>query len=244
MPHPLLLAEDIAPLRVLLRLDALAPPPVAAPLGADALVLDLQTSLDDGRIALVEERLASWRDRALAPPLLARIRPLPETEAFTAALALSVRLEAEGVILQGVRSGADLQQLDTLLSVAELEAGRPRGSTAILAGLGDNGAGLLAGRDFAGKTDRLKGLVFDPVAFRDAAGIEGDASDTEKLARSLTVIAAMAAAVPAIEAVDRELCGEALGRHVLAARANGFAAVIVGGGREAETTRQAFGGNP
>ncbi|MBO9630701.1 MAG: hypothetical protein J7516_14875 [Shinella sp.] len=84
-----------------------------------------------------------------------------ETDTDIATLQKALTAGAAMIALAGCRTGADLQRLATLLSVAEAEVGCPEGSTSILA-MTD---GILpapgAREGLARKSRRLAGLVWD-----------------------------------------------------------------------------------
>lgn len=96
-----------------------------------------------------------------------------------------------GLAMRGCSGGQELARLDGRLAVAEAEAGREEGTTAVLAVL-DAPAALLALGSFVG-APRLAGLVLDGSAL---AALFGGLPET---ARLLIAAAAAAAGVPVFE---------------------------------------------
>lgn len=129
---------------------------------------------------------------------------------------------AQAALLRGVRAGADLGHLAALLAVAEARAGCADGATRIVAGI-TTARGLLELRSLVPATPRLAGLAWDADALGADLGASGVRDAEGRLlpplaqARSLILIAAAAAGVPAIDTssadegeVFRQACVEAL----------------------------------
>ncbi|UMY17258.1 aldolase/citrate lyase family protein [Methylobacterium organophilum] len=206
-----------------------APPRPDPAGGADVLLLDVSAHAPADLPAL-KARLCA---RPLGgPALFLRLGGLDDPD-------LGPRLDAlmpaapEGLVLPGLRRGADLADLGSRLAVAEAEHGRPDGATRILGWL-DNAAGLLAAGPLAGASPRLCALAWDPAALaaelgaapRDAAG-----ALIPPLAQARALLR-LAAAAAGVEAVDVGDDGTAFWA---AARRDGFGAgcVRVGGGADA-----------
>ncbi len=194
---------------------------------ADAVLLNLR---GEGHEAALRARamLSSLpRPSNGGIPLIGGLHPQDSNE-HAADVEAAVAAGAEAVALRGVRAGADLQRLDVVLSVAEAEQGRPMGSTAILAFIGDNPAGLLAAGSFAAMTPRLSMLGWHGGRLATALGQGPDADQTfGTLARSTTLMAAAAAGVAALDWMDPRLEGAALQRHLAGTAADGFAWVLI-----------------
>ncbi|MCV3737523.1 hypothetical protein OCK02_15005 [Rhizobium sp. TRM96647] len=136
-----------------------------------------------------------------------------------------VRLRPFALALMDCRSGADVQRLDVLLSVAEAVKGVEPGTTRILAWTD----GLLPApfdeAGFHGKSARLCGLVWDwrPLARLLGASRcrddHGCWTPTFAGARAATLMSAKAAGVSAYEVVEG---GSELSADCRHARADGF----------------------
>ena len=107
-----------------------------------------------------------------------------------------------GIVLSDAASGQDVARLDARLAVAEAEAGLMHGATRILAVAGSTPAALFAMDSFIGCSMRLSGLIHDPAALARSLGAE-EPSDLQRIARALTIAAAHAAGVVAIDGDDR-----------------------------------------
>lgn len=166
--------------------------------------------------------------RAAAPgrPVFVEIGPLAG-DATERELDALMAGGPDGVVLAG-GSGLDLQRLGAKLAVREAECGIARGRTLVLALPASRCAGLLDLATVPGAGPRLAGLGWDAEALASELGVDpGDAGQDLPaplaLARGLTVVAARAAGVPAIDTATR-LQGEALRAACRRARADGFAA--------------------
>ena len=150
----------------------------------------------------------------------------------------------DGVVLPGCRSGADVQHLGTKLSVREAELGIPDAATKIIAVGACDAAALLSMRSYAGSSPRLAGLAWDAERLATAFGIEREVSGKDlpaplALARTLTIVAASAAGVPAIDTASG-LNGKALASACLQARRDGFAAKFAAHAAQVPTIEAAF----
>ena len=113
----------------------------------------------------------------------------------------------DGIVLPGCRSGRDIQHLGGKLAVREAEAGLNDGATRVVAMLGTPISGLLDMNSLAGSSRRLAGITWNREALAAELGIDAEAGAELPaplaLARTLTVLAAAAAGVPAIDAACR-----------------------------------------
>lgn len=181
-----------------------------------------------------------------AGPLVLRLARFERCEEVEDDLAAALGACVDGILLAGVRSGADLQRLDALLSVLEVTGGRQRGETAIIAELGGDAAGILAAATLSDKTPRLAGIVFNAQALAaviNPAGRVSTGMAAVSTARGLTLLAAVAAGVPAIAVLsefdDPADCHAASS----AALGEGFSAVILGDARHVASALEALGGD-
>ncbi|WP_245259803.1 aldolase/citrate lyase family protein [Methylopila sp. 73B] len=138
---------------------------------------------------------------------------------------------AQAALLSGVRTGADLGHLAALLAVAEARMGRADGATRVVAEV-TTAHGLLELRSLVGATPRLAGLAWDADALRADLGAavlrnaEGRLLPPLAQARSLVLIAAAAAGVPAIDTSSSE-DGDAFRQECREALRDGFTAKLV-----------------
>jgi len=202
---------------------------------ADSLVLDLEDAVaaDRTEIArtMVLEYLRAHRDRAKTQ-LWVRINPLATPKAIPD-LAAIVAGAPDGIMLPKVTSAGDVVMLDHFLSALEAREGVAAGSIAILPVATETPAAVFALGSFAGCSPRLTGMTWGAEDLSAAVGAstnrgpDGDLEFTYKLARSLCLLAAVAADVQPIDTVSvnfRDL--DALKKESEAARRAGFTGKI------------------
>lgn len=141
------------------------------------------------------------------------------------------------LILAKCRTGAELQHLATLLSVAEAEEGHPEGSTSILALTDGILPAPLSPQRLAGKSGRLAGLVWDQRVLEETLNARphtqtGVWTTAFAAARAAVLLMAAAAGVPAYDSV-LELSGDLFKASCQQSRDDGFH------GRLAESEAQA-----
>ncbi|HVZ99039.1 MAG TPA: CoA ester lyase [Caulobacterales bacterium] len=201
--------------------------------GADALILDLEDSVAPARKQAAREMTAAYlqarpRNRR-SMQLWVRVNAL-ETEAALADLA-AVGAGADGVVLPKARGPEDVAQLGRRLDEAEADAGLARQTIKILPVATETPAAVFRLGDYAqAKLERLYGLTWGAEDLSAALGastnIDANAGGwafTYRLARSLTLLAAHAAGVAAIETLHADFQDEAgLRASSGAARAEGF----------------------
>ncbi len=132
----------------------------------------------------------------------------------------------------GALGRASVQQLSAKLAVREAEFALPDGSTRIIA-LADAARSLFGMGSYRGSSVRLIGLAWSAEELRNDIGAETDRdaygayAGPYRLARDLTLIAAAAAGVAAIDTSLADLHDEqGLRAEALAARRDGFAGKI------------------
>lgn len=199
---------------------------------ADALVLDLEDSVAPARKAIAREMVAGLLRGGVFKPgtaLWVRINPLTTEDALLDLAA--VVSGAPTVVLQPKVDGpADVRRLSFYLDALEVREGLPRGSIGVVPVATETAAApfsLGAYKD-AGLT-RLYGLTWGAEDLSAAVGAasnlddDGQLSLTYRTVRSLTLLAAKACAVEAIDTVYpdyRDLA--AFRRSCVASRREGF----------------------
>jgi citrate lyase subunit beta / citryl-CoA lyase len=200
--------------------------------GADAVIVDLEDSIAHGRKEAARASAASFLKQASAqatrPRLLVRVNALA-TGLTDADLDAVVPAQPDAIVLPKAEGGATVIHTDAKLAAREALAGLADGHIKILAQAIETARGIFEAGTFHGASARLLGLTWGPEdlsaeigaeANRDAAG---ELTEPYRLARSLCLFAATAAAVTAIETVYvdfRNLDG--LRRDTEAARRDGF----------------------
>jgi citrate lyase subunit beta/citryl-CoA lyase len=202
--------------------------------GADALLLDLEDSvaLESKPRAreMVAEYLAATRGQTPRPRLYVRVNPFDGalTEADLDAV---MPAAPDGIMLPKSLNGADAQRLGAKLAVREAEFALPDGATRILVIATENARALFGLSSYAGASARLEGLAWGAEDLGVDLGSSGyrlpDGGYTGpfRLARELTLFAAVAAEVLPIDAVHVNFRDEAALRAECAeANRDGFVA--------------------
>ncbi|HVJ30381.1 MAG TPA: CoA ester lyase, partial [Gammaproteobacteria bacterium] len=149
---------------------------------------------------------------------------------FAADVAAAVRAQVDGIVLPKPRSARDVLALAAQLDVLETQMNRPLGATTILPIATETASSVLGLREYANCGPRLAALTWGAEDLSAALGAETAVDERGawlppyELARSLCLLAAGAAEVPAIDTVHtdvRDLAG--LRRSALAAHRDGFA---------------------
>ncbi len=226
--------ETMIPMRALLLVHAECEAEIENALdsSADALVFDLtQLAATDAPLARKRALAALQRARQKAgPPLLyVRVNGL-RSDLVDADLDAIMPGRPDGIVLPHSENGADIQHLSVKLAVREAEYGLRDGATKIIAMAAETPASLFHLGSYVGASRRLAGLIYGAAELARALGIEmherpdGTPSAPLALARNLTLFAAKAADVMAIDAaspIGRDDAG--LRRDCETARRDGFA---------------------
>jgi citrate lyase subunit beta/citryl-CoA lyase len=218
-------ARGDLPMRSLLMVRALSAPALEAALAseADAVAIDL-AGADDAGAARGAAAPAIAAARRAGKPCLALIHSLASGEAdFDLDAVMSAA--PDGIILPDAVGGRDIQHLGAKLAVREAENGLPDGSARILALVGDSPAAIFDLSSIARATRRLIGIGRDERRLADRLGLAPFADDERpdplRIARSLCLFAAAAAAAPAIDCAEPGE-GEMFARACAHAARDGF----------------------
>jgi citrate lyase subunit beta/citryl-CoA lyase len=202
--------------------------------GADALIVDLEDSLAEARKpaarAIAAAFVAEARRLASRPRLYVRINPF--ASGLTAGdLDAVIPAAPDGVVLPKCLGGGDVQRLGANLAVREAEHSLVDGSTGVIAIATESARALFGFASYRGASSRLEGLAWGGEDLSADLGAEtnrlpdGAYAAPYALARTLTLVGAVAAATRPIDAVFtnfRDLDG--LRAEALAARRDGFVA--------------------
>jgi citrate lyase subunit beta / citryl-CoA lyase len=218
--------------------------------GADCLLIDLEDS-----VALAAKPRA--RAGALAFLREVKTRPRPpllyvRVNAFDSGLIdddIDVVMQGapDGILLPKTRSGADVQHLGAKLAVREAECGYPDGATKIIAIATETAASIFHMGTYAGASRRLAGLTWGAEDLAAVLGAEanrlpdGSYASPYALARTLTLFAANAAEVLAIDTIYADF-RDAVGfrAECEAARRDGFTAKMAIHPGQVETINEIF----
>ena len=199
---------------------------------ADALILDLEDSVDAARKQAARELAAEFlRERSAirARTLWIRINAIGDRNSAADTMT-AVRAEIDGIVLPKPRSVGDVLALAEQLDELEARMNRPVGVTKIMPIATETPASVLALRDYANAGPRLAALTWGAEDLSTALGAatavdeHGAWLPPYELARSLCLLAAGAAEVPAIDTVHTDVHDlDGLRRSALAAQRDGFA---------------------
>jgi citrate lyase subunit beta/citryl-CoA lyase len=202
--------------------------------GADVLLVDLEDSValsgKEAARTTAAAFLATARAAANRPRLYVRVNGLT-TGLTDADLDAVMAAGPDGIMLPKAVGGPDVSHLAAKLAVREAEYDLEDGSTRIVAIATENARGVFALGTLAGTSRRLAGVAWGGEDLAADVGAEANRGDDGlytapyRLARSLTLFAAAAAEVDAVDSVYtnfRDLDG--LADECREARRDGFSA--------------------
>jgi len=203
--------------------------------GADALILDLEDSIASERKAearaITLAFLNEFASRADRPRLFVRVNGLHT--GLTDDDLQVVAGRPDGVMLPKAEGGASIIHLDAKLAAREAMYGLDEAHVRILALTTETAKALFLAGTYAGASPRLTGLTWGAEDLSAELGAEtnrdhdGRFLDPYRLARSLCLAAAAAAAVQAIDTVYVDFRNaEGLRRETEEARRDGFTAKL------------------
>ncbi|MDX8459926.1 HpcH/HpaI aldolase/citrate lyase family protein [Mesorhizobium humile] len=177
--------------------------------GADVVIVDLEDSVAAANKSAARDvaaRFISSQKQQTSSAIYVRVNDL--STGFTDAdLAALVPAKPDGIMLPKSNSGQDVQQLAAKLRVHEAENGLPDGGIKILPIITETATGVLAAASYAGTSARLAGVTWGAEDLSAAIGARatrdesGCYTDVFRLARAMTILAAGAAEVAAIDTV-------------------------------------------
>ena len=211
-----------APLRSLLFIPGDSDRKLAkiAGCGADAVILDLEDSVAPASKPAARDKVADFlrafdRDAAGAPQLWVRVNPLASGLAETD-LAAVVPSRPDGIMLPKPDGPEDCAKLSSLLDHMELAHGVAPGSIGVIPIASETAIAPFRLGDYAAADlPRLRAITWgaeDLAAALGATGNRGPDGEflfTFRLVRSLALMAAHAAGVPAIETLHADFRDEA-----------------------------------
>lgn len=176
---------------------------------ADIVIFDLEDAVAEDAKPEARKLIANFlsaQDMAARQRLWVRVNPLdgPHTAADLAAIMPSA---PGGIMLPKSRGRDDVEKLDTLLTAQEIGHGLPIGATPVIALVTEVAAAMFTTGDYAG-APRLVAMTWGAEDLADSIGAltnrgpDGEYGFTYELARSLTLLGAAAASIPAIETID------------------------------------------
>lgn len=188
----------------------------ARDLGADGLILDLEDSVAPPNKAAARGMVAAWLCAAAAPgpDLWVRVNAL-DTGLTTADLAAIVGPGLRGIVLPKSNGGADVARVGHYLDALEAAAGLPEGGLRIIVVATETPAAMFNLGSYAPAHPRLAALTWGAEDLSAVVGStankddDGDWSQPYQLARSLCLMAAAAAEVPALDTLFADFRNDA-----------------------------------
>ncbi len=200
--------------------------------GADALIVDLEDSISADRKKDARETALAFLQAAAAttarPRLLVRVNGI-DTGLTDADLDAVMPARPDAIMLPKAVGGPSVIHLDAKLTAREAMSGLPDGAIAIVALATETAAAMFVAGTYAGASARLKALTWGAEDLSAELGAEtnrdgdGHFLDPYRLARTLCLAGAAAAAVQAIDTVYVDFRdSDGLRRECEEARRDGF----------------------
>lgn len=199
---------------------------------ADALIIDLEDSVDAAERPRARQLAREFLAQSVAAELWVRINPL-DSEDCLPDLHAVMPSAPYGIVLPKPESATDVTQLSRHLETLERQHGIEEGTTRILPIATERPAALFTMHEYARETARLAGITWGAEDLSAALGATANRDTDGKwlppyvLARSLCLFAAAAARVPAIDTVYtdfRDTTG--LAKSANDARRDGFSGML------------------
>lgn len=200
--------------------------------GADGLILDLEDSVAPPNKAAARDTLGAWIDAHHGPRdwgFWVRVNAF-DTGLTMDDLAAVVRPGLDGIILPKANGAEDLERLGHCLDALEARAGMARGSVKVIVVATETGRAMFNLGSYAPAHPRLAALTWGAEDLSAVVGStankddSGDWSQPYQLARSLCLMAAAAAEVPALDTLYADFRDEAgLEAACRISRRDGFA---------------------
>lgn len=214
---------------------------------ADALILDLEDSVESSRLPVARAMVCDYlSNHDSGPQLWVRINPLDSGLAL-ADLAAVVRAAPAGIVVPKVTGAADIVLLAHYLDILEVREGLPAETIGILPVATETPQALFALGEYRDSSPRLSGLTWGAEDLAAAVGAstnrqdDGEYDFTYNMARSLCLLGAYAANVPAIDTLWADFRDtNGLARSAANARRNGFSGKIAIHPDQIEVINQAF----
>ncbi|MEP6564399.1 MAG: CoA ester lyase [Mesorhizobium sp.] len=177
--------------------------------GADVVIVDLEDSVAPQNKSLARDIAARFiveHRHQTGSAIYVRVNDL-STGLTDDDLAALVPAKPDGIMLPKSNGGQDVQHLSAKLRVHEAENGLPDGAIKILPIITETAAGVLAAASYAKASARLVGVTWGAedlsaaIGARAARDERGRYTDVFRFARTMTILAAGAAEVAAIDTV-------------------------------------------
>ena len=226
--------------------------------GADAVILDLEDAVTPEQRPAARQAIAAHLARHAAAgtsapravPRWVRVNPIPTADALADLVAV-LPGRPDGIVLPKVRHGDDVRRLDHWLEALESQHGIEVGSTRVMPMVTETASALLTMASFACVPKRVAAFTWGAEDLATELGALGNRDATGgyelpyALASALTLYAAAAAGVPAVDTVDTEIRDTAaVERRARASRRSGFVGKLAIHPSQVPVVNQAFTPSP
>lgn len=214
---------------------------------ADGLILDLEDSVAPPNKDAARAMVAGWLDEGLdGPALWVRVNAL-DSGLTLADLAAAVRPGLAGIMLPKANGGQDVLRVAHYLDALEARAGLPAGAVRIIVVATETAQAMFNLGSYAPAHPRLAALTWGAEDLSAVVGAtsnkdaEGDWAQPYQLARSLCLMAAAAAEVPALDTLYADFRSESgLIQACGVSRRDGFAGRLAIHPAQVEPINRAF----
>ncbi len=218
----------------------------AATGNADALIIDLEDSVAATGRPRARELTRNFLQANSTLNIWVRINPLQSADA-RADLHAVMPASPAGIVVPKPQRAADIVGLSKLLTWLEKKHDVPHGKTLILPIATEQPLALFHLHEYAGATERLAGLTWGAEDLSAAIGATASRDEAGnwlppyELARSLCLIAATGAGVPAIDTVFTDFRNsEGLAGYAAKARRDGFCGMLAIHPAQVDIINEAF----
>lgn len=204
----------------------------AADCAADAVIIDLEDSVEAAARPRARQLAADYLGGRDAAEVWVRINPLGSPDAYPDLQAI-MQAAPHGIVVPKASGAADIVELASMLDGFERQYGHEPGQTMLLPIATERPVALFHLHEYADCKPRLAALTWgaeDLSAALGATAVRDDAGHwlpTYALARSLCLLAAAAASVPAVDTVFTDFRNaEGLAAAAATARRDGFSGML------------------
>jgi citrate lyase subunit beta/citryl-CoA lyase len=214
---------------------------------ADIVILDLEDAVAEGEKPKARSMVAAFltANAKQRKRLWVRINPLQGPQGLADLVAI-VGSRPAGIMLPKSRGRADAELLHHYLTALEATAGAECGTTQVVVLVTETADAMFTTGSYAG-APRVAALTWGAEDLADALGASSNRSEdgsygfTYQLARSLCLVGAAAASVPAVETIHGDFRDEAgLRKRAAEARRAGFRGMLAIHPAQVDVINEAF----
>jgi citrate lyase subunit beta/citryl-CoA lyase len=214
---------------------------------ADIVILDLEDAVAEGEKPKARSMVAAFltANAKQQKRLWVRINPIQRPQGLADLVAI-VGARPAGIMLPKSRGRADAELLHHYLTALEATAGAECGTTQVIVLVTETADAMFTTGSYAG-APRVAALTWGAEDLADALGASSNRNEdgsygfTYQLARSLCLVGAAAAGVPAVETIHGDFRDEAgLRKRTAEARRAGFRGMLAIHPAQVDVINEAF----